>query len=206
MKDLLRRLLPQSDEHLLMGRAGAAPAPELGTAGVDMRSIRSVSDPNAGMLEAFASAHGFPEGWTREMIGEGASAVIALDEANTMLAMGWITGRPFYVDEIRATIDPGAGFYLFGDFVEPAHRGRKLQRRLVGERLRLTETSAFACTLVHPSNLASVRSYSTEGFAVGGQFVRYRWRGRTWARCRAVGRAAVTFALSGTDRILVARL
>jgi ribosomal protein S18 acetylase RimI-like enzyme len=203
MKNLLRRLLPHAETHLLMGRTGAPPAPEPPAAGVEMLSIKSVSDLVAEALETFASANGFPQGWARAMLAEGASAVIARDATGAVLAMGWMTQQPFQVEEVGATIDPGSGVYLFGDFVAPAQRGRKLQRQLVAQRLRLTEGLAYACTLVHPSNVASVRSYRGEGFAVGGRFVRYRWRGRTWARCRTVGRGAVTFALDGTDRILV---
>jgi ribosomal protein S18 acetylase RimI-like enzyme len=207
MKNPLRRLLPHSDAHLLMGRSGAAPAVEPTAAeGVEMLSIKDISDPAAGVLDAFAIDNGFPEGWAREMLTEAAHAVIARDAAGAALAMAWMTQRPFHVEEIGATIDPGRGVYLFGDFVAPAHRGRRLQTRLVAERLRLIgAAAAFACTLVHPTNNASLRSYQAQGFSVGGRFARYRWRGRTWARCRAIGNdpgGGVTFTLAENDRIV----
>jgi ribosomal protein S18 acetylase RimI-like enzyme len=203
MKNPLRCLFPRSQEHLLMGRVGSAPMLETSVAGVQALVIWTADDPRAGMLDAFAVANGFPQGWAREMLAEGASAVVARDPAAAMLAMGWMTGRHFHVEEIGATLDPGTGVYLFGDFVAPAQRGRKLQRLLVAERLRVIEGAAFACTLVEPANVASVRSYEKEGFAVEGRFVSYRWRARTWARCRTVGRGpGIDFALDGTGAIV----
>jgi len=207
MTHFLRRLFPTSEEHLLMGRSGGeAPAPEAQASDVEMQAIHSADDPTVEMLETFASANGFPTGWASEMLRDGASAVIARDSAaaaaGATLAMAWMTQHPFHVEEIGATIDPGSGVYLFGDFVAPAHRGRKLQKRLVAQRLRLAVSAAFAVTLVHPANLASVRSYQHEDFVVGARFVRYRWRSRTWTRCKTVDRAAVTFALDEQDGIV----
>ena len=199
----LRRLFPHSEEHLLMGRFGAGQTSETERADGDMLAIRSADDPGAELLESFADANGFPAGWAREMLIDGASGVIARDPAaGATLAMAWMTTHPFHVEEIGATIDPRGGVYLFGDFVAPAHRGRKLQRLLVAHRLRITGSAAFACTLVHPSNLASVRSYQHEGFEPGGRFVRYRWRDRTWTRCRSARCAAVAFTLEENDRIV----
>ena len=202
MTNPLRRLLPQSEEHLLMGRSGGVPALEAESSDVEILAICSADDPRAEQLESFASANGFPTGWAREMLSDNASAVIARDTTGQTLAMAWMTQRPFHVEEIGATIDPRAGIYLFGDFVAPAHRGRKLQRRLVAQRLRIAANAAFAVTLVHPSNLASVRSYQHEGFAVGGRFLRYRWRSKTWTRCKPIGRAGVNFTLDQQDRII----
>jgi GNAT superfamily N-acetyltransferase len=202
MTNFLRRLFPQSDEHLLMGRSAAEPAPEAESSDVDVLAVRSADDPNTESLERFATANGFPIGWASEMLTEGAIAVIAGDAAGETQAMAWMTQRPFHVEEIGATIDPRIGVYLFGDFVAPAHRGRKLQRRLVAQRLRIATDAAFAVTLVHPSNVASLRSYQHERFAVGGRFVRYHWRGRTWMRCKPIGRTGITFALDEQDRII----
>jgi GNAT superfamily N-acetyltransferase len=203
MINALRRLFPHSEEHLLMGRRGAMPASEVARADVDMLAIRSAEDPHAELLESFAGANGFPAGWAREMFDNGASAVIARDRAaGATLAMAWMTTHPFHVEEIGATIDPGGGVYLFGDFVAGAQRGRQLQRQLVAQRLGIAGSAAFACTLVHPSNVASLRSYQHEGFAPGGRFVRYRWHGRTWTRCRSARCAAVAFTLEENDRIV----
>jgi ribosomal protein S18 acetylase RimI-like enzyme len=203
MKNPLRRLFPSSQEHLLMGRVASPPVPQKPVAGVETLAIRTANDARVGILEAFANANGFPQGWAGEMLAAGASAIVAIDPAGAAMAMGWMTGRRFHVEEIGATLDPGAGVYLFGDFVAPAQRGRNLQQLLVAERLRAIEQAAFACTLVEPSNAASVRSYEKEGFVNEAQFTRYHWRGRTWARCRAIRRGrGVAFALNGTDTIM----
>jgi ribosomal protein S18 acetylase RimI-like enzyme len=203
MKNPLRRLFPRSQEHLLLGRVGSAPAPQKPVAGVETLAIRADDDARVGMLDAFADANGFPQGWARAMLAEGASAIVAIDPAGAAMAMGWMTGRRFHVEEIGATLDPGAGIYLFGDFVAPAQRGRNLQQLLVAQRLRGIQQTAFACTLVEPSNVASVRSYEKEGFVIEARFTRYHWRGRTWSRCREIRRGpSVTFALDGTDTIV----
>jgi ribosomal protein S18 acetylase RimI-like enzyme len=203
MKNPLRRLFPRSHEHLLMGRVGSSAMPETEAAGVQTVAIRTADDPRVGKLDAFAVANGFPQGWVQEMLAEGASAVAALDLAGVMMAMGWMTERRFRVEEIEATLDPGAGVYLFGDFVAPALRGRKLQQLLVAQRLRGIEGAAFACTLVEPSNAASVRSYEKEGFVSEARFTRYHWRGRTWSRCRGIRHGpGVAFALNGADTII----
>jgi hypothetical protein len=151
----------------------------------------------AGKLEEFAVASGFPPGWVADMLAEGAVGVLAVShEDGSPLAMGWVTGRAFYVDEIGATLNPNGGAYLFGDFVAPGHRGRKLQRLLVAERLRGMPRGA--CTIVHPGNVASMRSYGHEGFATAGRFTRRWWLGRSWARCWSDGE----FELEGAERIV----
>lgn len=176
----LSRLAPHSEEHLILGCVAGAVQP-FDLPGVAVTAVESTTD--AGRLDAFASANGFPEGWAGAMLEEGAQAMIAV-EGNTVLAMAWMTRRPFFVEEIAATLDPGGGVYLFGDFVAPAHRGRRLQRLLVSQRLSRSINASFACTLVHPSNRASIRSYRTAGFGEIGAFVRRKWGGRTWARAR----------------------
>ena len=203
MINFLRRLFPQSEEHLLMGRTGLPPEVQA-SADIETPIIRAADDPNLQPLGSFATANGFPTGWAAEMLTSGATAIIARDSATReVLAMAWMTRHPFHVEEIGATIDPGAGVYLFGDFVSPNHRGRKLQRRLVAQRLRQAATDAtFAVTLVHPTNIASLRSYQHEGFTTGASFTRHRWRGRTWTRCKTVDRAAVKFCLDGQRRIV----
>jgi GNAT superfamily N-acetyltransferase len=124
------------------------------------------------------------------MLADGAPALVAVDDATgETLAMAWTTSRPFHVEEIGATIDPGpGGVYLFGDFVAPAARGRRLQRLLVNRRLRRAAADAhLACTIVHPDNAASVRSYEHEGFAARGRFVRTTWLKREWKAVRGDG-------------------
>lgn len=196
---LLRRLLPRSDAHLLLSRDAAAPIPPFDVAGVRTLPVDRPSDA----LASFATAQGFPAGWTTDMLADGAAALLALDEpTGAALAMAWTTTRPFYVDELQATFDPRGGAYLFGDFVAPASRGRGLQRLLVARRLELAGATP-AHTIVHPTNVASLRSYERAGFVATARFTRYHWRRRTWARCTRVAGGPAGFEMDGRDRIRV---
>lgn len=187
MRNPIRRFWPRSESHLLLARrATPVDLTPIGRGdGVRARVVATVTDEGAGALDAFAVASGFPAGWAADMLAEGAVGTLAVDEAGGAVAMAWTTGRAYYIAEIDATLEPGGGTYLFGDFVAPAFRGRGLQRWLVGERVRAV--GGDACTVVHPSNVASLRSYEREGFTVAGRFTRYRWGRRSWARCRAKG-------------------
>jgi ribosomal protein S18 acetylase RimI-like enzyme len=203
MKNRFRSLFPQAQRHLLMGRVASPPQAPATSPGVEVLSIHRVADPATQALDDFATANGFPAGWARDMLGDGAQALAARDATTgEILAMGWSTRRPFHVDEIGATLNPGGGVYLFGDFVAPRHRGRKLQKLLISHRLTQLEGLPFACTLVEPSNVASVRSYAGEGFSVGGTYVRYRWRKKTWARCKSVRNAPVMFESPACDTVI----
>jgi ribosomal protein S18 acetylase RimI-like enzyme len=189
-------LWPRSESHFLLARRATTPdvtAIERGDR-VRARVIATVADAGMATLEAFATESGFPAGWAADMLAEGAVGTLAVDEAGGAVAMAWATRRAYHIEEIDVTLDPGGGTYLFGDFVAPAFRGRGLQRWLVGERVRAV--GGDACTIVHPSNVASLRSYEREGFVIAGRFTRYRWARRTWARCRAGG-----FELLGGDVI-----
>lgn len=165
-----------------------------------VRAVVVAGPPDAGAdrLEAFAVGNGFPPGWAADMLADGAAATLALSDDHGPVAMAWATSRAFFVEEIAATIDPGAGLYLFGDFVAPAQRGRGLQRWLVAERLR---GAGHACTIVHPSNPASVRSYERERFEVSARFTRYRWARRTWTACRTPPGVVKTFQCDRGDTI-----
>ena len=203
MKNALRSLFPQAQRHLLMGRL-ASPAEAPATSpGVEVLSVHRPADPVTQALDDFATANGFPAGWARDMLADGAQALAARDGATgNILAMAWSTRRPFHVDEIGATLNPGGGVYFFGDFVAPQHRGRKLQKLLISHRLAQLDDLPFACTLVEPSNVASVRSYAGEGFSVGGTYARYRWRNRTWARCKSVRNAPVMFESPSCEMVI----
>jgi GNAT superfamily N-acetyltransferase len=206
MKNPFRSLFPRAQRHLLMGRLALPVQAPATSPGVEVLSIERVADPAAQGLEGFAAANGFPAGWTRDMLADGAQALVARDTTSgEILAMGWSTRRPFHVDEIEATLNPGGGVYFFGDFVAPQHRGRKLQKLLISHRLAQLDSVPFACTLVEPSNLASVRSYAAEGFVPGGSYVRYRLGRRTWARCKTMGNAPVAFALPSCGMVIARR-
>jgi ribosomal protein S18 acetylase RimI-like enzyme len=191
MRNFLRRLIPRSENHLLMARLPTPPGAPLSPerAGVRVERVADASAAGADRLEGFATANGFPAGWVADMLTDGAAATVIVDVASERpVGMGWATRRPFVVEEIGVTFDPGGGVYLFGDFVAPDQRGRRLQGLLVAERVQAAAPHGRACTIVHPANVASVRNYEREGFGVLARFRRYRWRGRTWARCgRTVG-------------------
>jgi len=205
---LVRRLIPRSETHLLLARdLSGSTAPPLNIADVEMAAIPSRDDARAGGLEAFASEQGFPGGWALDMLGEGATALLARDtRTGQSLAMSWCTAKSFEVVEIGATLDPGGGVYLFGDFVAPAHRGRNLQRMLVGERVRRAAGgAAFACTIIHPDNVASLRSYHREGFTPVARFTRRHWLGRTWADCASTSDSSVARFTLERNGVLRAR-
>jgi ribosomal protein S18 acetylase RimI-like enzyme len=195
MLNRLRALIPRSETHLLLSRPGASAGSEFAVPGVEVQA------GEADALEAFTAEVGFPAGWAIDVLDEGAWAILAVDQASRApLAMGWGIARPFYVEEIGATVDPGpGGIYLFGDFVAPAARGRKLQRLLVSERVRRAAESARAFTIVHPTNTASLRSYRNEGFETRARYTRTHWAGRSWASCRGRGFNARRNTLLATD-------
>jgi hypothetical protein len=96
--------------------------------------------------------------------------------------------------------------YLFGDFVAPAQRGRNLQRMLVAERVRRAAGAAFACTIIHPENVPSLRSYHREGFTPVARFTRRHWMGRTWAGCDSTSDSSIVrFMLEGSDLLRARR-
>lgn len=184
MLNPLRRLLPRTETHLVFARAldqPVAPVPPP----VALESIASTTDPRFHLLDTFATASGFPESWSADMLAERACATLAiLDDAHPV-AMAWTTAHPFHVDEIGAAFDPRGGVYLFGDFVSPDHRGRGLQRHLVNHRLAAAQWDGIpvAYTIIDPGNVPSVHSYQHEGFALAARFTRYRWLKKNWCRC-----------------------
>jgi len=134
----------------------------------------SIELPDAEALDQFCEKNGFPTRWGTEMLTAGCGAIVAKSTDDQIIAMAWSTIAAFYVDEIRLTVKPPAECpYLFGDFVAPAHRGKGLQSALVRERLtQHAGKPAFA--LIHPTNLASVRSYESHGFRLAATLhVRY---------------------------------
>jgi GNAT superfamily N-acetyltransferase len=202
----LRGLIPKSDTHLLLARDLSGPMGNLTIADVDVVAIASKDDASAGTLEAFASEQGFPDRWALDMLGEGATALLAHDTRSSQtLAMSWSTAKLFEVVEIGARLDPDGGVYLFGDFVAPAQRGRNLQRMLVAERLRRAAGAAFACTIIHPENVPSLRSYHREGFTPVARFTRRHWMGRTWAACDSTSDSTIVRFTLERDDVLRAR-
>lgn len=179
MFEYLQRLIPYTQTHLLLTHPGLPHGSGFAVGGIEVQA------GDEGGLELFAVAQGFPSGWAADMLAEGAMGLLAVDAGSrAVLAMGWSTSHPFYVEEIGRTIDPGAqGVYLFGDFVAPAARGRRIQRLLVSERLRRATGAASACTIVHPDNVPSLHSYQNEGFVAGARYTRTFWLGRNWGSC-----------------------
>ncbi len=163
---------------------------------VGFELIESIKNQRSDALHAFCEDQGFPEGWTFEMLEEGARAVIALDAEHAILAMGWMIDRPYFVEEIGLTISPAEGCpYLFGDFVAPAARGKGLQRALVGKRLEhFPGRDAF--TLVDPGNAASFKSYAAHGFSPSAEVRLWHWGPINRTRLRLIGgKSLFDFAL-----------
>jgi GNAT superfamily N-acetyltransferase len=203
MKGLLRSLVPCQQTHLIFARA-LTPADADTTAEVPGVTIESPSDANA--LDEFCIKAGFPVGWTAEMVQAGAHAIIARDAAD-IIAMAWHTARPFFVAEIDFTFVPHNGEYLFGDYVAPAHRGRKLQRLLVRHRLAAAARNgaAIAYTIIHADNAASLASYRALGFVPTTRLTRTRWLGRDRDHVAPIStrdRSLPTFIMTSPRRLL----
>jgi GNAT superfamily N-acetyltransferase len=187
MMSIFRRLLPRTEKHFLLACDVLTLPTEFVVEGIDPVAVSADDRVRIELLDNFTARNGFPAGWVREMLADGAQAVVARDEgSNEILAMGWNTTRAFHIEEIGATLDPAGAVYFFGDFVAPAHRGRKLQRLLVAERLARMSDASRACTVIHPDNIASLRSYQSERFVKAAEFVRYERSGRTWSRCHTL--------------------
>jgi len=193
MTNPLRRFLPRTEKHFLLACDVLTLPIEFVVEGIDTVSVAADDHVRIELLDNFATRNGFPAGWVADMIADQSHAIVARDESsNEILAMGWRTTQPFHIEEIGATLDPAGAVYFFGDFVAPAHRGRKLQRLLVAERLARMNDANRACTVIHPDNLASMRSYQSERFVVAAEFTRSHWSGRSWTRCRTLTSALTT--------------
>jgi ribosomal protein S18 acetylase RimI-like enzyme len=184
MPRLLRQFWPRSQTHLVFARPLNQPIPPVPPP-VALESIASTTDQRFHLLDTFATAGGFPNDWSADMLAEHARATLAILDDHQPIAMAWTTTHPFLVDEIGATFDPRGGVYLFGDFVSPHHRGKSLQRHLVNHRLTDAQRDGLpiAYTIIHPDNVPSVHSYQHEGFAEAARFTRYRWLKKNWCRC-----------------------
>jgi GNAT superfamily N-acetyltransferase len=184
VSNLLRRLIPRIQTHLILARPLDQPVASLPPP-VALESIASTADPRFPLLDAFAVASGFPQGWSADMLADRARATLAILDDDQSVAMAWATAHPFHVEEMSATFDPRGGVYLFGDFVSPHHRGRNLQRHLVNHRLAAAQWDGIsvAYTIVHPDNVPSLHSYGQEGFVPAARFTRYRWLKKNWCRC-----------------------
>lgn len=205
MTNPLRRFLPRTVKHFLLACDVLTLPIEFVVEGIDAVAVSTADRVRIELLETFATRNGFPTGWVGDMIADQAHAVIARDESsNEILAMSWSTTQPFHIEEIGATLDPAGAVYFFGDFVAPAHRGRKLQRLLVAERLARLSNATRACTVIHPDNVASMRSYQSERFVTAAEFVRSYWSDRAWTRCRTFSSALTTtrFAIDSAGTLV----
>jgi ribosomal protein S18 acetylase RimI-like enzyme len=182
MRRILNRLRPRTQTHQffrcdLSGTDKRQLASGLGT----IEWISSNGDPAFAALRSFAASQGFGNDWPADMLADHAQCALAFDEFSTPMAMAWMTRQSFYVEEMGATFDPRGAAYLFGDWVAPEFRGRRLQRLLVAYRLdRAVELQAReAYTIIHPENAASLKSYRQEGFIEEGEIESRTWLGRT---------------------------
>lgn len=171
---------------LILTRDARLPAPALETPQeVRVAHVRSAGDEGFAEIDAMCRAHGFPEGWVAAMIAAGAEAFAAIRaqvKQPQAVAAAWLTRNPFYVDEIGCTFTAAPeGDYYFGDFVEPAWRGRKLQRLLIHHRLAASHATGrlWAFAMMRQDNAPSLRSYQAEQFHAAarlGSMRIARWR------------------------------
>ena len=162
------------------------------------RQIHDSSDAASHTLDRFYTAEGFPDQWTAQLLKNGAQAVMICHD-ELPVAAGWLIRKPFYIEEIRRTFDPGpTSDYYFGDFVAPAFRGKRLQRALIRERLRLTHQAGYRwATAITRSTLpASLSSYSSEGFSVAVALCKRVCLGMEWTRVCRVDRTRYCGQLS----------
>jgi hypothetical protein len=138
---------------------------DLKFAGFQVQPVIQRTDPAFPPLDRLYSQAHFPTDWAATMLAAGDQATIVLDAATGhALAAAWIARRPFYVQEIRRTFDPGPNAdYYFGDFVSPAARGRGLQRLLIAHRLSLSR-GRTALAMTCPANDPSQANYQSFGF------------------------------------------
>ena len=184
IRTLLRRLLSQRETYLLFARHAQAiqiPVPEALDA-FQFSTLTQVNDPLTQPLDPFCTSHGFPPNWPAQMLVQGAHAVMAIDSSTRQIAaMAWLTTRPYYVEEIDHTLDPAGGVYLFGDFVAPAYRGRRLQRTLLAHRLSRFPTQS-AYTIIRDDNAPSIRNFESVDFIPTTHLIHKQWLGRaSWA-------------------------
>jgi hypothetical protein len=186
MRNLSRNWLPRIETHLFLAR-DAAPASGFSIDDVAVCWVESADSPNTAALGEFCAAVGFANDWAVEMLTNGAQAVTTLDPATgDITGMGWMTTRRFFVGEVSANLAlPPDTAYLFGGFVAPAFRGRRLHRLLVCARLdRLFRSDLRAITICHKDNRPSIRSNLEEGYRPILQYQHWNW-GR-WRHRRAL--------------------
>ncbi|HSI34951.1 MAG: hypothetical protein ACAI43_18760 [Phycisphaerae bacterium] len=195
---MFRRLLPRYDSFTLFARDASAGAPRAAP-GFELRDVVPGS-ADASALEAFCAGHGFAPRWATDMLGE-SRAVIAIGATDgAIAAMGWSTTAPFFVAEMNLTIEPPpGGAYLFGDFVAPASRGKGLQAALVA--WRVARASGVTVTLIHPSNVASVKSYGQSEFRAAARLETRKW-GPFFRTRRAVPATGARVGVALRGRVL----
>jgi len=157
---------------LILTRDARGPiAPLEAPAGIRVVYVVRPGDEGFAELDSLCRSYDFPASWVADMLATGAEAFAAIpvDPSPSLraVAAGWLTRKPFYVDEIGYTFTPvPEGDYYFGDFVEPAWRGRKLQRLLIHRRLEASAAAGrlWAFSMMRRDNPASLRSYQAEQF------------------------------------------
>jgi ribosomal protein S18 acetylase RimI-like enzyme len=188
MRNLFCRFIPRQETYLLLAKdlqRAASPSPQPADP-LETSLLTTPDDPLAQSLDQFCTTHGFPPAWPLGMLRQSAQALVATDPAtHTIIGMAWLTTRPFYVEEIDHTLDPAGGVYLFGDFVAPAHRGKRLHRALIEQRLAHTN-APFACTIIRDNNTPSINNYRALNFIPTTRLTRRRWFGRTDSNCTPV--------------------
>lgn len=145
----------------------------------------AAADPNTpGVLEAgvgvpwdaalaFFDQHGFGGGWGERTRAAGHRCfVVTNPDDGRVVAGSWLAYRPEWVHEIGYLFDCGGdGCYVFGDFVEPASRGRWLQSKLARHRLGVAARDGrrWVYGLVWEGNLPSLKNCERAGLVRAGK-------------------------------------
>jgi len=182
------------DTTFILSRNLGRPIGEMETpAGLRLAHLRQTTDEGFSQLDALCSSSGFPGGWAATMLRAEGEAFVAFADPSSAdpssahsrpdastgatpapfatpspaVAAGWMTRAPFFVDELGYTFTPvPEGVYLFGDFVEPAWRGRKLQRWMLHRRLEASAQAGrqWVFSMTDKENAPSLRNQFAEGF------------------------------------------
>ena len=160
------------DTTFILSRNLGRPIGEMETpAGLRLAHLRQTTDEGFSQLDALCSSSGFPGGWAATMLRAEGEAFVAFADPSPppspAVAAGWMTRAPFFVDELGYTFTPvPEGVYLFGDFVEPAWRGRKLQRWMLHRRLEASAQAGrqWVFSMTNKENAPSLRNQFAEGF------------------------------------------
>jgi len=120
---------------------------------------------------AFFDRNGFGGGWGEKMRVAGHRCFVVKHEG-AVVAGGWMAYQPEWAYEVGYLFDCGDdGCYMFGDFVEPAMRGRWLQAKLGRHRLcvAIRDGKKWTYGLIWEGNAPSLKNSERNGLVRAGK-------------------------------------